>query len=283
MRFAAVTLFATLVGTSAFADSRPSKVTRSRGEGRTAVSRERVAARPAERPQVRRGDDSRNRSGAIDRNRSRASAADRNRPSAADRNRSRASGGERNRSGARAVERDRDRSLAYRGRGRETREDDRRFRGGQHSFSGGGGRRYTRQPYYAHGRVSRVARYGSGYRVWIGGAPYPFFIPGSYYHRDRFRVGLSINLGGFYNPLGYYDYYDAGYGRSYSRGELRGYVESVDYRRDTFVIRNEATGSYVTVVMRDRRREVRPGDYVELYGDWSRSGLFTAYDVDRLN
>ena len=135
-----------------------------------------------------------------------------------------------------------------------------------------------RQPHYSHGRVSRVARYGGGYRVWIHGTPYPFYVPLAYYHRDRFRIGLSIRLGGWYNPLGYYDYYD---GRS--AGAMRGVVESVDYGRDSFVVRNEATGSFVTVVSRDRRMDVRPGDYVELSGDWTRSGVFQAWDVDLLD
>ena len=269
-RFAVLTLSAALIGTSAFADSRPSKVTRSRGEGRTTVSRERVATRSQARPQASRGDDSwgRSRGAIVDRNRSRTTTVTRER------------------SRSTAIERDRDRTLAYRGRSRYSREDDRNLREEHHSYSGGGGRRYARQPYYAHGRISRLSRFGDGYRVWVGGAPYPFYVPLDYYHRSRFRVGLFINLGGYYNPAGYYDYYDGydrGYSRGYSRGELRGYVESVDYRRDTFVIRNEATGSFVTVVMRDRHRDVRPGDFVELHGDWSRSGVFTAYDVDRLN
>ena len=140
--------------------------------------------------------------------------------------------------------------------------------------------RNNRQPYYAQGRITNVRRHGSGYRVWVHGARHPFFIPASHWRRDRFRVGLVINLGGYYNRGGYYDYYD---GRGYSRAELRGVVETVDYRRDTFVVRNDATGSFVTVVNRDRRRDVRPGDYVEVYGDWSRSGVLQAYDVDLLD
>jgi hypothetical protein len=135
-----------------------------------------------------------------------------------------------------------------------------------------------RQPYYSHGRVSRVHRYGDGYRIWIVGTPYPFYVPLAYYRHDRFRVGLSISLGGYYNSLGYYDYYD---GRS--DGAMRGVVESVDYRGDSFVVRNDATGSFVTVLSRDRRLDVRAGDYVELSGEWTRSGVFTAWDVDFLD
>lgn len=137
----------------------------------------------------------------------------------------------------------------------------------------------SRQPHYARGRVSKVSRHGDIYRVWVSGAHYPFHIPKAHYHRDRFRVGVVVNLGGYYNPRGYYDYYD---GRSYSRGALRGTVESVDYRRDTFVVRNSATGNYITVVSRDRRFDVRPGDFVELYGGWSR-GVFQANDIDLLD
>ena len=139
-----------------------------------------------------------------------------------------------------------------------------------------------RQPYYSHGRISRVHRYGGGYRVWIGGARYPYYIPLAYYRHDRFRVGLSISLGGYYNPGGYYDYYD-GYYDSRSDGAIRGVVESVDYRRDSFVVRNDATGSFVTVLSRDRRLDVRAGDYVELSGEWTRSGVFTAWDVNFLD
>lgn len=141
-------------------------------------------------------------------------------------------------------------------------------------------RRHDRgRPFYANGRVSRIDRHRAGYRVWVAGARYPFFVPDRYYHRDRFRVGVVINIGGIFNPAGYYDYYD---GRGYSRGDLRGFVESVDYRRQTFVIRNEATRSFITVVARDPHRRVRPGDYVELYGAWSRRGIFRARDIDIL-
>ncbi len=91
---------------------------------------------------------------------------------------------------------------------------------------------------------------------------------------------MNINIGGYYNPGGYYDYYD---GRAIAAGYLRGVVESVDYRRDTFVLRNDASGSFVTVVMRNRRHQVRPGDYVELDGTWSRSGVFQARNIEYLD
>lgn len=142
--------------------------------------------------------------------------------------------------------------------------------------------------YYHQGRVSNYQRYGGGYRVWIVGAPYPFYVPLSYWRADRFRIGLSIGLGGYYNPGGYYDYYD-GYRGGYdnnlnSEADFRGVVESVDWRRDTFVVRNEETGNFITVVMRDRRDDpVRPGDYISVRGDWTTRGYFRAYDVDILD
>jgi hypothetical protein len=147
----------------------------------------------------------------------------------------------------------------------------------------------NRSPFHYSGRIRSVYPYGGGYRVWLTGCQYPFFIPSAYYHRDRFRIGLTIALGGYYNSRGYYDYYDDYYNDRYydevsiSRGEIRGVVEIVDYRRETFVVRNDATGSFVTVYMRDRGRDpVRAGDVVSLGGDWTRSGAFEAYRVDIL-
>jgi hypothetical protein len=143
--------------------------------------------------------------------------------------------------------------------------------------------RYDRsRPQYYSGRVSRYERYGSGYRVWIGGAPFPFFIPEVRFRAFPIRVGVSIRLGGYYNPGGYYDYYDAGpvYG-AYTNGSLRGVVESVDYRNGTFVIHDDVSGDFVTALMRSRDRlmdDLRPGDYVELTGAWTR-GVFEAYRV----
>lgn len=143
--------------------------------------------------------------------------------------------------------------------------------------------------YYHHGRVSNYHRYGNGYRVWIVGAPYPFYVPLAYWRADRFRIGLSIGLGGYYNDGGYYDYYegyrDGAYNNNlHSEADFEGVVESVDWRRDTFVVRNEETGNFITVVLRDRDEEpVRPGDYVSVRGDWTTRGYFRAYDVDVLD
>ena len=264
-----------LVGASAFAESRPSNETRQsrvrRSESRVEVRGDRVE---------------RNRSagGRIERDRSqdrpnRNEGAWRNNDSRS-RSTPRDSGRYRNNDRSRNDSRN-DR---YRDNNRSRNND--RYRDSSRYGRSSGSRYGNRSRFYYSGRVHRVYPYGGGYRVWLTGCQYPFYIPSAYYHRDRFRIGLTIGLGGLYNSRGYYDYYDdydrdRYYDVSSSRGELRGVVESVDYRRETFVVRNEATGSFVTVVHNDRGRDpVRARDYVELGRDWSRSGVFVAYRVD---
>lgn len=293
-----------LVGASAFADSRPSNETRGhRGEGgriqrgssdsrsstsrrdnSSNASRERRSADVERRSQRRESDRTDARvevRGERDRS-SRDSSRDRGSYNRDRNDRDRSSNRDQYRNNDQY--RNRDQYRNDRGRNDRGRDDYRsdRYRSDRssrdRSSSWGRSSNHYRQPYWSHGRVSRVHRYGGGYRVWIVGAPYPFYVPLAYYHHDRFRVGLTIRLGGYYNSLGYYDYYD---GRS--DGAMRGVVESVDYRRDSFVVRNDATGSFVTVLSRDRRLDVRAGDYVELAGEWTRSGVFTAWDVNFLD
>lgn len=143
-----------------------------------------------------------------------------------------------------------------------------------------------RSPYFYNGRISRYERWNGGFRVYIGGAPYPFFVPEAYFISHGWRAGLSIRIGGYYNPLGYYDYYDGPYydNSVATAGALRGVVESVDYRRGTVVVRDDISGDFVSTVMRGRDRTfdtLRPGDYIELRGDWVR-GVFEAYQADLL-
>ena len=272
---------AALVGVSAFAESRPANETRARRDAGGAIRRgDAVAA-----PQRARGDDSRNAA-------ARRADAPRRSGTSVDVRGSRAPQARSNAAERRAVaprRNDARTEVNSRGRGDSRRRtevnrgrNDNRQRvevnRGRNDSRSRSTYRHGRKPHYAHGRVSRVHRHGHGYRVWVHGSRYPFFIPAAHYHRDRFRVGLMIRLGGYYNDAGYYDYYDG------SRAELYGIVESVDYRRNTFVVRNEATGSFVTVVARDYEADrLRAGDVVELYGDWTRSGLFHARDVDLLD
>jgi hypothetical protein len=130
------------------------------------------------------------------------------------------------------------------------------------------------------GRVNRVERYRGGYNVWIGGGQYPFFIGADRWSRFPVRVGVSVRLGGYWNPSGYYDVYDVG--PYATAGNLHGVVENVDYRRGTLVMRDDVSGSFVTVVMRGndpRFGSLRQGDYIDLTGAWNRSGVFDAYNV----
>jgi hypothetical protein len=134
---------------------------------------------------------------------------------------------------------------------------------------------------FVQGRISRYQHERGGYRIWVDGGRYPVWIPEARIGLfPRLRVGLSLRIGGYYDPLGYleaYDYYNDGYygGGAYSSGLLRGVVETVDYRRGTLVLRDDVSGSFVTTLMRDRRLEtLRPGDYVEIAGDWTRAGVF---------
>lgn len=306
-----------LAGASAFAESRPSNETRSRREEGGRIRRGSSEGRSTASPRDNSSNASRRREATVERRSERSPRSpraesdrtdarvevrgersprsnDRDRSDRnidrSDRNRDRSTRDidRSTRDSDRSVDRrsdsrdrgsyDRDRSSSRDSRGRggsyDRGRDDRRS---DRSPSWGRSNHY-RQPYYSRGRVSRVHRHGGGYRVWIVGAPYPFYIPLAHWHHHRFRVGLSINIGGYYNSGGYYDYYD---GRS--DGAIRGVVESVDYRRDSFIVRNDATGSFVTVLSRDRRLDVRAGDYVELEGEWTRSGVFTAWDVDFLD
>jgi hypothetical protein len=163
-----------------------------------------------------------------------------------------------------------------------TRRDDRGRSSDRYDSRRHDGRRELQ---YFSGRVSRYERHRDGYRLWIGGAPYPFYVPSSRWHRSPFRVGVSVRIGGYYNPEGYYDYYeDGGYSDrgGYAREYASGYVESIDYRGGRFVIQEARSRRLVTVLMRNRDRffdDLRRGDFVELSGDWTR-GVFEAYRID---
>jgi len=155
-----------------------------------------------------------------------------------------------------------------------SRGDDRRGNA-NHSY-----RNDTRRSESFHGRVSRVESYRGGYNVFIRGARYPFFIEGSRWSRFPIRVGVDVRLGGYWNPAGYYDVYDVG--PYATQGDLHGIVENIDYRRGTLVLRDDVSGSFVTVVMRGndpRFGGLRPGDLVDLTGAWNRQGVFDAFNV----
>lgn len=147
-----------------------------------------------------------------------------------------------------------------------------------------------RKPYYAHGTVSQLQPYRGGYRVWLDGARYPFYVPASHFRNYPFRVGVMVNLGGYYNRRGYYDYYcyDC-YREASPRSELkfryatvRGKVDSIDEQLGTFIIIAEGNDSPVTVRRGNDRGvgDLRVGDYLEVDGEWTRTGYFDALRID---
>ncbi len=191
---------------------------------------------------------------------------------------------------------DRSQADSYRNRGNDRNQaDSYRNRGNDRSNHGYHNNRpeyddHGRRSMSMQGRVNRFEHERGGYRVWIAGGRYPVWIPEARISLfPRLRIGLSLNFGGYYDPRGYldaYDYYDGGYygggyyggnygGSGYSSGILRGVVETLDYRRGTLVLRDENSGAFVTTLIRDARLEtLRPGDYAEISGDWTRAGVF---------
>ena len=274
---------AMLAGTSAFAESRHWDATSRDGGSRhdrgdrTNVERRNTDQRSYQQPQQR--NETRNWNNNQNRN------FDRN-----NNNRS----FDRNNNNRSYDNRNYDRNRTYdRNRGYDNRSWDRnrsydRNRGYAPSYGRG-------NAFYHDGRISRIEHWNGGYRIYLGGFGYPFFVPEARFRLFNWRVGLSIHLGGYWNPLGYYDYYDGvdpyyggGYGYAptvATSAALRGIVESVDYRRGSMVVRNDATGSFVTVMMQGndpRFDSLRSGDYVDLSGDWVR-GYFQAYRVDNID
>jgi hypothetical protein len=171
-------------------------------------------------------------------------------------------------------------------------------RGG--SYRGGGNFYNNGSRFYGRGRIVRVAPYHGGYHVWLGGWGYPFYVPYRYYDPFRFRLGLFVGFNAFYDPLGYYSVYGwPGYayppvysGSSYYRNDdnydesvVRGTVESIDLHNGTVVISDDsASRRTVTALLppRDNRvDEIRVGDYVEFSGGWTRRGQFDADRMDR--
>ena len=157
------------------------------------------------------------------------------------------------------------------------------------------------------GRISRYERDRGGYRVWVGGSAYPYWVPESYFRSRRIGIGLDLRLGGifrngavyvdvlgwpgdpYYNDPYYNDgYYGSSYVGSYDNGYVRGIVDGVDYRTQLVYVRDDYSGRLVTVDMRrvDRRYsrldigDLRRGDRVSLNGEWIRGGLFAADRID---
>jgi hypothetical protein len=161
------------------------------------------------------------------------------------------------------------------------------------------------QRFFGRGRIDRIVPFHGGFRVWLGGWGYPFFVPYRFWNPWRFRVGLFVGFNCFYDPLGYYSVYDpyyypypppAVYGpqvyrdggdyrdnSAYGGTVVRGTVQSVDLPRDTMWVNDEVTHRVITVLMPPDRQlnTVRVGDYVEVSGDWQSDGVFDAHALDR--
>lgn len=305
-QIAGAVAIATLVGTSAFGETRHLNTTNDRSrqthEQRDDHSRNRSSDRGETRSNTQSDRREQTRSQTqVDRN------ADRGRTQAdvyrnGDRGRTQAQvdrNGDRGRTQAQ-VDRNGDRSRTqadvYRnGGGGRSQSEVYRNRGNERSQSYGYQNNRPaydnrgRQSMSIQGRVSRFLHERGGYRIWVDGGRYPVWIPEARISLfPHLRVGLSLRIGGYYDPLGYveaYDYYDGGgyYGGAgaYSSGLLRGVVETVDYRRGTMVLRDDVSGNFVTAVIRDRRLEsLRPGDYAEISGTWTRGGVFEALRLE---
>jgi hypothetical protein len=143
------------------------------------------------------------------------------------------------------------------------------------------------------GRVSSFSRENNGYRVRLDRGQ-SFFVPESYYrsHSRNFGIGVSINLGGIfrggdiYVDAGGYPV-NAGYG--YDNGYIRGVVDRVDYRTGIAWLRDDASGRLIEADMRAAgrysridARDLRPGDFVELSGQWVRGNIFAVTQVDNV-
>jgi hypothetical protein len=140
------------------------------------------------------------------------------------------------------------------------------------------------------GRISSFSRESNGYRVRLDRGQ-SFFVPEAYYrgHISNFGLGLSINLGGIFR--GGDIYLDAGgypvnvgYG-GYDNGFIRGVVDRVDYRTGIAWLRDDTSGRLITADMRSASQngqDLRPGDFVELSGQWVRGNVFAVTQIDNV-
>jgi hypothetical protein len=148
------------------------------------------------------------------------------------------------------------------------------------------------------GRIRSFTRERGGFRIFLEGDRFPFWVSEANFRFGFPRVGLGIRFGGVFRggfiavddcylaPYdGYYDsgYYASSYPSSYSAGYLSGVVERIDARYGNVTIVDDTSGRLVTVDMRSTGLDdLRPGDHVELTGSWNRAGLFAALRVDNV-
>jgi hypothetical protein len=148
------------------------------------------------------------------------------------------------------------------------------------------------------GRVTSFTHESGGYRVHLDRDSRSFWIPEARFRNGNgLRVGLSLSLGGIFNG-GLIDVdainYPGSYGYAavpvYDQGYITGVVDRIDYRTNTILVRDEASGRFINVDMRTAgrtsgvdARNVQPGDYLTLTGQWDRGGVFEAFRVDNVS
>lgn len=138
------------------------------------------------------------------------------------------------------------------------------------------------------GRVTSFSRERNGYRVQLDRGRDSYWVPESNFRGHNLRAGISVVLGGVFRggainidavnwPDGGY-----GYGPAAARGYVAGVVERVDYRDGTMMLR-DGDGRMITAATgRYGIGNIRPGDYVELSGDWAGGGLFRVDHIDNV-
>ena len=153
-----------------------------------------------------------------------------------------------------------------------------------------GGRAYRdNERVTIQGKVQSFTHERGGYRVRLDRDNQSYWIPESRIgHGVNIRVGIDVVLGGVYRNDSVYvdDVSYGGYGYQ-NDGYVRGVVDRIDYRYGTLLLREERTGRVLNVDMRDTARrsridlnDLRRGDRVSLNGNWSRNGVFRAYEID---
>jgi hypothetical protein len=141
----------------------------------------------------------------------------------------------------------------------------------------------------ASGRVSSFSRERDGYRVQLDRGQ-SFWVPqATFGNRARdLRVGVSISLGGIFRGGSLYadavswpgEYGQYGIASGYDGGFVRGVVDRVDYRTGTFWLQDDASGRLITADLNGRSLgNLRPGEYVELTGQWIRGGVFDVASI----
>jgi hypothetical protein len=140
------------------------------------------------------------------------------------------------------------------------------------------------------GKVSSFSRERDGDRVQLDRGQ-SYYVPRSTFgNRDRdLRAGVSISLGGTFRggsiAFDAVSYPGAVAGYAYGNGYVNGVIARIDYRDNTLVVRDQASGRLITAEMTagglSNVRDLRPGDYVQMSGQWIGGGVFDAAQINR--